>query len=244
MALRRKSEADTEARAAALPELQAGAGPVRSGRAARAAGAAGAGLRGLTDRLLASAPRIPVRDLATLRAQHPGALDPETLADRLVSGASRASGAVGAGIGAAAMVPTPPAMPVEIAAETLAVAAVEIKLIAELHEVYGQRAAGNTAQRSAAYVSAWANRRGIDGMSLVRPAGIIAMGAGSQVRRQVRRRLTRSSLRSVPVLVPFLLGAAVGAWLNRRDTRRLAAQVRADLRGRPPMDPAYWSQHP
>ncbi|MDH6131047.1 hypothetical protein P3T37_000414 [Kitasatospora sp. MAA4] len=201
-------------------------------------------MRGLTDRLLATAPRIPVRDLATLRAQHPNALDPETLADRLVAGACRASGAVGAGIGAAAMVPTPPALAVEIATETLAVAAVEIKLIAELHEVYGMRAAGSTAQRSAAYIGAWANRRGIDGMSLVRPAGIVAMGAGSQLRRQVRRRLARRSVRSLPVLVPFLVGAAFGASLNRRDTHRLAREVRADLRRRTPPDPAYWSRPP
>ncbi len=30
--------------------------------------------------------------------------------------------------------------------------------------------------------------------------------------------------------MPFMVGAAVGAVLNRRDTRRLAARIRADLR--------------
>ncbi|MEU2630974.1 hypothetical protein ABZ641_28720, partial [Kitasatospora sp. NPDC007106] len=49
------------------------------------------GGRALTERLLQTAPRIPVRDLATLRAQHPKAADAEALADLLVAGALRAS---------------------------------------------------------------------------------------------------------------------------------------------------------
>ncbi|MFJ3220556.1 hypothetical protein ACIPLC_32115 [Kitasatospora sp. NPDC086801] len=211
----------------------------RGGRVA-AKGAAFGG-RALTEQLVRAAPRIPVRDLATLRAQHPGAADPEALADLLVTGAARASGALGAGVGAAAMLPVPPAMPVEIAAETLAVAAVEIKLIAELHEVYGARAPGGATQRAGAYLSAWANRRGIDAGLLARPAGFAAMALGAEVRQQVRRRLTRSSLRRLPSLTPLLVGAGVGATVNRRDTRRLAGEVRTDLRTRPPVDRAYWA---
>ena len=166
---------------------------------------------------------------------------PGELADLLVTGAGRASAALGAGVGAAAMLPVPPAMAVEIAAETLAVAAVEIKLIAELHEVYGRPAAGNTAQRGAAYVTAWANRRGIDGTALLKPAGLVAVAVGSDVRSRVGKRLTRSSLRRLPSLAPLLIGAGIGANINRRDTRKLAAQVRADLRGNPPADPSYWT---
>ncbi|MFD9245730.1 ABC transporter transmembrane domain-containing protein, partial [Streptomyces sp. NPDC059556] len=52
-------------------------------------------------------------------------------------------GVVGAGVGAAAMLPVPPAMPAELAAEITGVAAIEMKLIAELHEVYGQRPPGD-----------------------------------------------------------------------------------------------------
>ncbi|MDH6708931.1 surface antigen [Kitasatospora sp. MAA19] len=209
------------------------------GRAA-ARGAAFGG-RALTEQLVQTAPRIPVRDLATLRAQHPGATDPEALADLLVTGAVRASGALGAGVGAAAMMPVPPAMPVEIAAETLAVAAVEIKLIAELHEVYGARAPGSITQRAGAYLGAWANHRGIDAGLLTRPAGFAALALGAEVRQQVRRRLTRSSLRRLPSLTPLLVGAGIGATVNRRDTRRLAGEVRTDLRSRPPADRAYWA---
>ncbi|MEV7782412.1 hypothetical protein [Kitasatospora sp. NPDC088351] len=211
-----------------------------SGGRVAAKGAAYGG-RALADQLVQAAPRIPVRDLATLRAQHPGAADPDRLADLLITGACRASGALGAGVGAAAMLPVPPAMPVEIAAETLAVAAVEIKLIAELHEVYGVPAQGTATQRAFAYLGAWANRRGVDGAALVRPAGFAAMALGSEVRQQVRKRLTRSSLRRLPSLTPLLVGAGIGANVNRRDTRRLAREVRADLRSRGPAVPAYWS---
>ncbi|MFJ6619810.1 hypothetical protein ACIQOW_19810 [Kitasatospora sp. NPDC091335] len=213
------------------------------GRAAARGAAKGAayGGRAMTEQLVQAAPRIPVRDLATLRAQHPAAAFPEQLADLLVTGAVRASSALGAGVGAAAMLPVPPAMPVEIAAETLAVAAVEVKLIAELHEVYGTPAQGTATQRAGAYLGAWANRRGIDASFLVRPAGFAALALGSEVRQQVRRRLTRSSLRRLPSVTPLLVGAGIGATMNRRDTRRLADEVREDLRPRRPADPGYWT---
>ncbi|GAA2823929.1 hypothetical protein RMN57_04495 [Kitasatospora sp. CM 4170] len=211
----------------------------RGGRAA-ARGAAFGG-KTMADQLIHAAPRIPVRNLATLRAQHPKALDADQLADLLVTGASRASSALGAGVGAAAMLPVPPAMPVEIVAETLAVAAVEIKLIAELHEVYGFPAQGSTVQRAGAYVGAWANRRGIDATSLVKPAGFAAMALGGEVRQQVRKRLTRSTLRRLPTLIPMLVGAGIGATINRRDTRKLARAIRRDLRSRRPFDGGYWA---
>ena len=60
------------------------------------------------------------------------------------------------------MMPVPPAMPAELAAEITGVAAVEMKLIAELHEVYGLRPPGNLAQRSTAYLTSWTEERGID----------------------------------------------------------------------------------
>ncbi|MEV0537476.1 hypothetical protein [Kitasatospora sp. NPDC050463] len=211
-----------------------------SGGLAAAKGAAHGG-RVLADQLMRAAPRIPVRDLSTLRAQHPDAADAERLADLLVTGASRASGALGAGVGATAMLPVPPAMMVEIAAETLAVAAVEIKLIAELHEVYGLAAQGTTTQRASAYVAAWANRRGIDATLLVKPAGFAAMALGAEVRQQVRKRLTRSTLRRLPSLIPMLVGAGIGATVNRRDTHKLAREVREDLRRRYAADGAYWT---
>ena len=65
----------------------------------------------------------------------------DDLAQALISGAAKATGAVGAAGGALAAVefaapPTLLTAPVQLAAETLLVAAIEVKLLAELHEVY------------------------------------------------------------------------------------------------------------
>jgi hypothetical protein len=182
-------------------------------------------LRTVTERIIETAPRVPVRDLKTLRTQFPG-LDTEELADKLVAGATKGSATVGAGVGAAAMLPVPPAMPAELAAEIVGVAGVELKLIAELHEVYGRRAPGNARERATAYLGAWASERGIE---LTRPATLHA-AAGGELRRRLRQQIMKRTLRNFPNLAPFLVGAAVGAYVNHRDTAKLAERVRADLR--------------
>ncbi|WP_030753572.1 hypothetical protein [Streptomyces griseus] len=186
-----------------------------------------AGIGYLADRLIDLAPRVPVRDLATLRKQFPG-LGPEELADKLVFGAANASSTVGAGIGAAAMLPVPPAMPAELAAEITGVAAVEIKLIAELHEVYGLRPPGTLPQRSAAYLASWAEERGIDP---TKPTTVNA-ALGGQLKRELRQQIMKRMVRNLPNLTPFMVGAAVGAVMNRRDTKKLAGHIRKDLRAR------------
>jgi hypothetical protein len=181
----------------------------------------------VTDRIIENAPRVPVRDLATLRAQFPG-LGPDQLADKLIAGAAHATSTVGAGIGAAAMLPVPPALPAELAAEITGVAAIELKLVAELHEVYGLRAPGNLKERSLAYLTAWTHERGVD---LTNPTTLNA-ALGGQMKRELRQQIMKRMFRNLPNLTPFLVGAAVGAVMNRRDTRRLAEKVRGDLRGR------------
>ncbi len=193
----------------------------KSGRGAKA------GIGYLADRLIENAPRIPVRDLATLRKQFPG-LGPEQLADKLVAGAANASSTVGAGVGAAAMLPVPPAMPAELAAEITGVAAIELKLIAELHEVYGRRPEGNLKQRSTAYLTSWSEERGVEA---TRPSTLNA-ALGGQVKRELRQQIMKRMVRNLPNLLPFMVGAAVGAVMNRRDTKKLAARIRADLRAR------------
>ncbi|MCX5400260.1 hypothetical protein [Streptomyces sp. NBC_00102] len=179
----------------------------------------------LADRIIDTAPRVPVRDLATLRRHFPG-LGPEEIADRLVRGASKATAAVGAGIGAAAMLPVPPAMLAELAAEITGVAAIELKLVAELHELYGRRPPGNLTQRSTAYLTSWTEERGID---VNRPITLNA-ALGGQMKRELRQQIMKRMARDVPNLIPFMIGAAVGAAMNRRDTRKLAEHVRKDLR--------------
>jgi hypothetical protein len=209
--------------------LRGGAGVAR--RRAQAGGAATArGLRAtgqwLSSQVLEMAPKVPIRNLATLQEQHPG-LDTEQLADALVAGAARASGGVGAAVGAAAAVPFIPTAPVELVVETMALVAIELKLIAELHEVYGQRAPGSTAQRMIAYVGAWADRRGVR----VTTSGL-ALAVGSPLRRKLERRLLAKASKSALALAPLLTGAAAGAMLDFRETRKLGRLVRDDLRKR------------
>ncbi|GES33504.1 hypothetical protein [Streptomyces angustmyceticus] len=231
----REETAPVPADPAALPAERTTGAPEERGRTAslaskigRGAGAGGrvrAMVAVIADRIMETAPRIPVRDLATLRAQFPG-LTPEDLADKLVAGACKGTAAVGAGVGAAAMLPVPPAMPAELAAEVTGVASVEIKLIAELHEVYGLRPAGNFRQRGMAYLASWTEERGIE---ITKPASLnVALGV--QMRRELRQQIMKRTLRNLPNLTPFMIGASVGAFMNRRDTRKLAEKIRKDLR--------------
>ncbi|WP_066946111.1 hypothetical protein [Streptomyces lushanensis] len=197
-------------------------------RGVRKGGAsAKAALAHIADRIIENAPRVPVRDLATLRKQFPG-LGPEELADKLVAGAANSSSTVGAGVGAAAMLPIPPAMPAELAAEITAVAAIELKLIAELHEVYGLRPPGTLKERSAAYLTSWTEERGVD---ITKPSTINGALSG-RMKRELRQQIMKRTIRNLPNLVPFMIGAAVGAMMNRRDTKKVAERVRADLRSR------------
>ncbi|MFD0340862.1 hypothetical protein ACFVH0_19635 [Streptomyces sp. NPDC127117] len=181
----------------------------------------------VADLIIENAPRVPVRDLATLRKQFPG-LGPEELADKLIAGASKGTATVGAGIGAAAMLPVPPVMLAELATEITGVAAIEMKLVAELHEVYGLRPPGGLGQRSAAYLTSWTEERGID---VAHPTTVNA-ALGGQMKRELRQQIMKRMVRDLPNLVPFMVGAAVGAVMNRRDTRKLAERVRKDLRKR------------
>src|SRR6266496_2210354 len=122
-----------------------------------------------------------------------------------------------------------PAVPVEIAAETLALVGIELKLIAELHEAYGMRPPGSAPERMMAYVAAWAHRRGV----ALAPGGIV-LAVGSPLRRRLQRRLLARAGRSATSLGPLLTGAMAGALLNRHETRRLGQEIRDDLRQRSP----------
>jgi hypothetical protein len=227
--------------AKAIPRLTGRGGRIVAGRGGRMAGRGGvaawtglqAGGRWLTGQALAMAPKVPIRDLDALRAQYPG-LTPEELADALIDGSARAAAGVGAAVGAAMVLPVVPAAPVEIGVETLALVAIELKLTAELHEVYGMRASGSATDRMMSYLDAWAHRRGVG----LAPGGLV-LALGSPLRRQLERRLIARAGRSATSLGPLLTGAAVGALLNRRETRKLGNEIRDDLRRRSP-DAARW----
>jgi hypothetical protein len=209
-----------------------GSGARVAGRGTRAArrriGAvgrgAGSGTGWLAAQVVAMAPRLRVRDQAALQAQFPGQ-SAEEIADALIDGASRASAAAGGAVGVWAALPALPAFPAEVAAETLVLVGIEIKLIAELHEAYGTPAPGNVVERMGAYVAAWAHRRGV----FMIPGGVV-LATGSPLARLLRRRLAARAGRSAFSLAPLLTGAAAGAYFNSRETRRLGQAIRRDLR--------------
>ncbi|GHH64743.1 hypothetical protein GCM10017673_07920 [Streptosporangium violaceochromogenes] len=198
---------------------------------ARKAKAGGVGRgRWLADVFTAVAPRIPIRDLATLSEHHHG-LTSEALADDLVRTAAKATMTVGAigGALAAAEFAAPPLLlsaPAQLVAETLVVAAIEVKLLAELHEVYGVTVPGNGAQRAMVFVTAWSRQRGVDPMA----PGSVTIALGAATKTALRNRLMRTLGRHLTTLGPFLTGAVAGGALNRAATRKLAEIVRADLR--------------
>lgn len=202
---------------------------------ARAAGARAA-LTGstLVTAVAELAPHVQVRDLATLREHH-GGLTGDPLAEALVAAASRVTAGIGAAGGAlaAAQLAAPPTMlaaPVQVAAETLAVVLVELKLVAELHVVSGLVPAGGPAQQAAVYVQSWVARRGLDlGAGDAAPPAVSAVVA-TAARQQLRGRLVRRFGRNLSTMAPFLAGAVAGAELNRRETRALGDALREDLR--------------
>ncbi len=187
---------------------------------------AGSGTGWLADQVVAMAPRLRVRDQAALQARFPGK-SPDEIADALIEGASRAAAAAGGAAGVASALPVLPAFPAEIAAETLVLVGIELKLVAELHEAYGSPAPGRFPERMSAYVAAWAHRRGV----FMIEGGLI-FAAGSPLARLLRRRLVARAGRSAFSLAPLLTGAAAGALFNRRETRKLGRDIQRDLRRR------------
>jgi hypothetical protein len=186
-------------------------------------------LRWIGETVLEVAPHVPVRDLATLQRHYPG-LDGEALAERLVRNASRVTAAIGATGGGLSAVewtapPTLLTAPVLLSAETVAVVAVELKLIGELHEVY-RIPVPRGPSRAVALVGSWAGRRGI---TLAKAGRGLGASLGLAARRELADRLLRRFGRNLTTLGPLLTGAAVGAELNRRATRAVGTAVRRDL---------------
>lgn len=212
------------------------------GDGARRAGVGGLrGGRWLADLMAEIAPHIPMRDAQTLSVHHHG-LTGERLADNLVRVAANSTTAVGAAGGALSAVhfTAPPLLltaPARPAAETVAIAAIEVKLIAELHAVYGVQAPGASPARAAAFLTAWAKQRGVNPLQ----AGSVTGALGSATRSALRKRLLRTMGRNTATLGPFLTGAAAGATLNRAATRRLAEEIRKDLRRQVGAPQWYWA---
>jgi hypothetical protein len=224
---RRVSSSRAGAAASTAATAVASATASAAGRGTRATRRmAGSGSGWLADQVIAMAPRLRVRDQAALRAQFPGKSADE-IAEALISGAARAASAAGGAAGLWAVVPVVTAFPAEVLAETLVVTGIEIKLVAELHEAYGQPAEGNAAERMRAYVAAWAHRRGV----FMIPGGVV-FAPGSPLARLLRRRLTARAGRSAASLGPLLSGVVAGAMLNAGAARKLGKEIVRDLRQR------------
>lgn len=200
---------------------------------AKAAGTvAVAGGRWLADTVVDVAPYLQIRDHTTLHAAYSGRTG-DHLADSLVRTASRTTAAVGAAGGAiaAAEFAAPPTLlgvPLQLAAETLLTVAIELRLVGELHEIYGLPAEGPAHQRGAVLLTSWARRRGVDPF-VAGAAGVLGLATRNELRKRILRRFGRSATS----LAPFLAGAVAGAEVNRRETVALAQRIRTDLRGRP-----------
>nr|MDT0657000.1 hypothetical protein [Micromonospora sp. DSM 115978] len=181
------------------------------------------------------APHVPIRNRETLRRHYDG-LDGDELAERLIRNAARATAGVGAAGGGVAAVqwtaaPSLLSAPVLLATETIAVVAIELKLIGELHEAYGEPVAGTGTQRAVTLIQAWASQRGVN--PLVPGVGVGTV-LGTAARKELRDMLLRRFGRNLTTLGPFLAGAAVASYLNRRATRGVGERIRDDLRERRP----------
>jgi hypothetical protein len=190
----------------------------------------------LAEAVVDAIPHIPVRDASTLSAQHRH-LTGDKLAAEVVRAASHTTAGLGAFAGALAGAhelapPTWAAIPAELLVETLAVVAVEMKLVAELQEVYGMPVTGTPSERSWAIVQAWAQSRGISPAALLKPGGlaqVFGRGSRRELARMLQCRLARRAIRNMSALAPLLTGAVAGAELNRRATRSLGEKVADDL---------------
>lgn len=199
-------------------------------RARRTGAKAVASGRMLADLLLEAVPHLRIRELDTLVEHHNGLIG-ETLADALERNAARTTGAIGAAGGAVAAaewaaMPLLITIPLEVVVETVAVAAVEVKLVAELHAVYGIDIPGTGAQRATAFAGSWAGRRGIDPLKPWTIPNVLGVAG----RQQLGKRMIGRFARNLGTVIPFLVGAAIGASVNSSETHKLARELRADLR--------------
>lgn len=176
------------------------------------------------------APHVPVRDLPTLRDHYRGLAGP-ALAERLVRNAALATAGVGAACGGLAAVkwtvpPTLLAAPMLVGAETVAVVAIELKLIGELHAAHGAPLPATGREKAAALLGSWAHQRGVNPLL---PGAGVSVAFGAAARKELTDRLVRRFGRNLPTLAPLLAGAAVGSYLNQRATRTLGRTISTDL---------------
>jgi len=188
--------------------------------------------RWLADTVVEMAPHLPIRDVDKL-SEHHGGLTGAELARSMVRSSAKVSGAIGGAAGGVMAVQELSvagalAIPFELAAETALVVLVELKLVAELHNVAGRPLPEGARERSAAALRAWLSGRGISAGGLV-----VAKGRPDLLSRATRARLAvalrRRFTRNLTTVAPFLTGAAIAAWLNRKATLSIGRALAKDL---------------
>lgn len=192
--------------------------------------------QGLADLLLKTAPRIPIRSKAEIEKANPG-LSGTALANQLAKNAARNSAAVGGVTGALASAGelAPPLwvmLPLEVIAETLVIAAIEMKLVGELHELYEKPISGTPDERAVAILESWSARKGVD-IDELRKKGTLSEAldkkSNMSIGKIIKRKLMLRTARNVSSLAPLFIGAVAGAELNRRSTRDIGGQIIKDL---------------
>jgi hypothetical protein len=184
----------------------------------------------LAERLIGATARASFRSQSALHAAYPR-LNREQIARILIDRAINTSGRVGLGGGVIGssqyFAPwTLRGVPAQIMAEAFAIAAVEVRLTAELHALYGIEASGTIKDRAGFWVTAWAKGTAHD------PRGPHDFTAAMRkvVAVQTRRRLARRARRNLLTLAPMLSGAALGRWVNRRQTREFANSMHESIK--------------
>jgi hypothetical protein len=185
----------------------------------------------LADTVVDLAPRIPIRDAATLSRHHDG-LTGAALARSMIRSSGRVSATIGAATGGLVAVQELSvagvvAVPFELAAETVLVVLVELKLVAELHQVAGRPLEGSPKLRVAAVVRSWLSGRGITAMTVAAPGRADLMGRA--MRAQLTEALRHRFTRNLATLAPLMAGAALAGWLNRRATMAVGRSLADDL---------------
>lgn len=177
------------------------------------------------------APRLPVRDHPTLVRHYKGRIG-EDLADALVRNASSSTAMAGV-VGGSLVLATKRtqavliSLPLRLAAEALIVGAIEVKMIAELHEAYGAPLGTTSSERSQTAFRLWASYRGVEGAD----AGSVVGLAGRVIRRPAQRRAAGGVAGKLLGQRGAVLGAGLaGGSENRKETLALAESIRKELR--------------
>jgi hypothetical protein len=218
-----------------LDEVEAA--DVRAQVAALAASARRAGRRAvlsgrwLADTVVEVAPRLPVRDAATLSAHHDG-LTGDELARSVVRGGGRVTGGIAAATGGVITAQEVSVaglllVPFELAALTALVVVTEVKVVTELHHVAGRALPGGPRRRTEAAIVSWMSGRAAPPTEL--SATVRGDLLGRAGRQQLAQHLRARFTRNLTALAPLLTGAVAAGYLNRKATLAIGTQVARDL---------------